>query len=110
MRPIQWANKPHSREARLYLLIRAELVKHVGGQPNVVQSALIDRVAWLRVHLATMDEEILRMGALPDGELYLAMSNSVTRLLRQIGVNGATQKKRTVTEILAERARKQAAE
>jgi hypothetical protein len=39
----------------------AELTAHVGGAPSVVQSYLIERLVQLRLRLATMDRNSLRL-------------------------------------------------
>jgi len=46
-----------SAEARFMAEVRAELTLHVGGAPTATQNALIDRAAWLRLHLRTMDNQ-----------------------------------------------------
>ena len=66
VRPLRWAGKAHSREGRLFIALRAELVSHVGGKPNAAKRALINRVAMLQTHLARMDERMFRAGGLSD--------------------------------------------
>ena len=49
-------------EGRLFDRFRRELVEHVGGQPNVIQAAMIERAVWVRLRLALMDEKMLAGG------------------------------------------------
>jgi hypothetical protein len=105
MRPLRWAGKAHTRDGRMFLALRAELVRHSGGTPNAVQRALIDRLAWLQLHLAKMDERMLQSGELSDhaGKQYLAWSNSTARMLVQLGLDAAPVRQPNVQEILAQR-------
>ncbi len=90
---------PHSRpdklqivdgrlaEAQLMHRVHAELIQHLGGKPSATQRILIDRAAApsLRIHL--MDRESARSGGMSErnGRQYRAWSNSLTRVLNQIG-------------------------
>jgi hypothetical protein len=44
-----------TKEARLMQRVRAELVTHVGNRPSATEMALIDRAAWLTLHVAQLD-------------------------------------------------------
>jgi hypothetical protein len=78
-------------EGRLFDRFRAELIAHVGGNPNIVQSALIDRCAWVRLRIALMDEKMLTGGLTDqDSAVYLAWANTLRRLLVALGVDPAT--------------------
>src|SRR5436309_1690459 len=48
-----------TREALLIARVRAELRAHVGGNPNPVQRALIERAALLSLRVAQLDAKIL---------------------------------------------------
>lgn len=102
MRPLRWANAVRSREGRLFLALRAELVRHVGGKPTATQRALIDRAAMLQTHLARMDERMFRDGEMSDhaGRQYLAWANSVSRMLQALGLDAADEKPQTPDDIL----------
>ncbi len=102
MRPLRWAGKSHSRDGRLFIALRAELVAHVGGRPSAVQRAMIDRLAWLQLHLALMDERMMKSGELSDhaGKQYLAWSNSTARMLGQIGMKAAAANRPSLREYL----------
>ena len=88
MRPIRWAGKGHSREARLFRALRTELIGHVGGCPSAAQRALIDRCAMLQTHLARMDEKVFGQGEMSDhaSRQYLAWANAVSRMLQALGL------------------------
>ena len=102
VRPLRWAGKAHTRDGRLFYAIRTELVAHVGA-PNAAQRALIDRLAWLQVHLARMDQRMLEFGELSEhaGKQYLAWANSVARMLSQLGMQAPAPRQPTVEETLA---------
>src|SRR5579872_1836512 len=101
VRPLRWAGKAHTRQGRLFYALRAELVAHVGGKPNATQRALIDRLAWMQVHLARMDERMLLNGELAERTTreYLAWSNSVARGLAALGLH-APERQPSVSELL----------
>ena len=112
MRALRWSGKAHTREARLYRALRTELIQHVGGSPSITQRALIDRLAWLQLQLAKMDERMMRTGEMSDhaGRQYLAWANSVARMLGQLGLHAPAARPLTPAEALAaihEQARRQ---
>ena len=77
-----------TRESRLMQSVVRDLTKHVGGKPSATQSALIERAAMLTLHLALMDARLAERGDGPserDSRQYLAWSNSLSRLLRDLG-------------------------
>ncbi len=80
-----------TREARLMQKVRDDLTGHLGGDLTAPQSALVERAAWLSLHVALMDEKMLEEGegALSerDGRQYLAWSNALTRILRDLGAD-----------------------
>jgi hypothetical protein len=94
---------PHSRpdklqivdgrlaEGKLMARVRAELTEHLGGKPTAPQRILIDRAAALSLRLHLMDRESVRSGQMSErnGRQYLAWSNSLTRVLNQIGLTAA---------------------
>jgi hypothetical protein len=78
-------------EGRLFDDFRSELVKHVGGSPNIVQLAMIERCAWVRLRIALMDEKLLAGGMTDqDSKIYLAWSNTLARTLVALGVQSAS--------------------
>ncbi|BAI00778.1 hypothetical protein [Acetobacter pasteurianus] len=94
-----------SKEARLLKDVRSALVDHVGGAPSVTQLALIDRAAWLTLHMAMMDSHMLAGGAPAerDARQYLAWANTLTRTMRSLGLDKAPAVARGLDDLLAER-------
>jgi hypothetical protein len=90
-------------EAKLMARVREELTQHLGGSP--AQRILIDRAAApsLRIHL--MDRESARSGEMTErnGRQYLAWSNSLTRVLNQIGFKAVADKPPALQDYLAAR-------
>ncbi len=76
--------------------------------PSAVEAALIERCAWLMLHVALLDRRAVEAGACGmndhDAKQYLAFSNTVGRALAQLGVRGAGAKPPTLAEHLARRA------
>jgi hypothetical protein len=70
-----------------------ELTRHVGGRPSSTQLALIRRIARLELYVDRLDADAMANGGrLSDhaSKVYLAYVNSVGRLSRQLGFQGAT--------------------
>ena len=80
-----------SREGKLLAAARAELTAHVGGNPNNVQKALIERAARLTLYIELMDAEALEAGTMSErnSRQYLAWVNALRLTLREIGVDEA---------------------
>lgn len=76
-----------TKAARLVREIRAALIKHVGGNPNEVQLALIEQATQIKLRLALMDKKFVAVDQMDDGSTrrYLAWSGHYARLLRQLG-------------------------
>lgn len=53
LHPLDW----RTREGKLLAAARAELIAHVGGHPNNVQKALIERAARLTLYIELMDRD-----------------------------------------------------
>jgi len=94
---------------RFLAAVRAELTQHLGGgdlTPN--QETLIDRVAWLKLHVTLFDQKVARSGrALSerDRRSYLAFSNSLVRTQRELGLHqpaGNRKPVRTMADLRAE--------
>ncbi len=64
---------------------------------------MIERAAWLSLHVAQLDAKAAAGGALTDHDhrAYLAWSNTLTKLLRHLGMTGAADKPRGLQEHLA---------
>lgn len=81
-----------TREGRLLRRVRSDLTAHVGGKPSAPQRMLIERAATLALHVGTLDRKVLESGVMTehDSRVYLAWSNSLTRTLRELGVDRST--------------------
>ncbi len=93
-------------EAKLLSHVRRDMTSHVGGSPSVTQRALIDRAAWLTLHIAQIDRRTGEGQAMTehDSRTYLAWTNSLTRLMRQLGMTGAAQRVPSLRDHIASRA------
>jgi hypothetical protein len=100
-----------SREGRFLAACRAELAAHVGGAPSKAEAVLIDRVAWLRLHLVLIDERAAGGNPMSahDQRAYLAFSNAVVRAMRQLGLRGKDAAGPTLSEYLAQKSAEGAA-
>jgi len=108
---------PHSRrhrlgnidrrtfEAKLFDEFRAELVAHVGGSPNVVQGAIIERACWLRLRCAMLDAKLAE-GSFTDHDsrTYLAWANTLSRLLARLGLEPQAAKPPSIYDLFPEQA------
>jgi hypothetical protein len=104
---------PHSRphklavidgrraEAKVMAQFRADMVAHCGGKPSATQRALIDRAAILHLRLVLMDRESIDQPVMSDrtSRHYLAFSNSLGRLLKQLGMKGVPATAPTLANI-----------
>jgi hypothetical protein len=68
--------------------VKADLVAHCGGTPNVVQQMLIDRACVLTLRLAQIDRRIFADAELTlhDNQWTVAWQNALTRTLIALGV------------------------
>jgi hypothetical protein len=74
--------------------VRAELTAHVGGNPNAVQRALIERAVILSLRVAQIDAKIIAGEALTlhDSNFALAWNNALRRTLAALGLEPAITK------------------
>lgn len=100
MKPIAWSGSGRSKEARLFRIIRRELIDHIGGNPSAAERHLIDRCAMLQVHLAKQDERLLNGADITQNysNQYLAWANSVSRMLQAIGLKAPSAKEMTAAD------------
>lgn len=92
-----------TRQARLLKHMEAELTRHVGGTPSATQRALIARCAMLTLHVAMLDARALENGGAMTGHdqrAYLAFSNSLTRALRDLGLDPAAAAPPSLSDLL----------
>ncbi len=85
-----------TREFRMMKRIIADLTQHVGGSPSATQRRLIERCAWLQLHVAMLDAKVASGGMLTkcDTATYLAWSNSLSRTLKLLGLDAKPQPRR----------------
>jgi len=84
----------NTREGRFLAAYEAQLEEHVGGNPSIVQRALITRAARLALHLELMDERSLAGDhefTTHDHLHYVSWSNALARLLVRIGLQPAAK-------------------
>ncbi len=92
-----------TRAGRLLKAITADLVAHVGGNPTVTQRWLITRVGMLALRCGQLDAKIIEGGGLTehDSRTFLAWSNSLSRALRDLGLDAAAAAPQSLASILA---------
>ncbi len=66
---------------------------------------MIEQAAQIRLRLAGMDRKFMEAGGMVehDSRVYLAWSNSLSRLMRQLGTQGPPPRAPTLTNYLAEK-------
>jgi len=103
-RPDRWAIHDGRRsEGKLLRQVREELTKHVGGSPSITQRLLIERTAWMVLHVSMLDSRALREGGFSEHATkeYLAWSNTIRRSLIALGMKGAaTDDSAALSELL----------
>ena len=67
--------------------IKASLTRHVGGQPTIAQSLLIDRIAFKAIRCTLWEAGFWSDDEQGSRDHYLAMSNSVRLDLAQLGMD-----------------------
>ena len=95
-----------SREGRFLRRYERMLTDHVGGNPSIVQRALISRGARLALHLELMDERSLagdHVFTVHDHNHYISWSNALARLLGRLGLKAAADKPPTLADLFPDR-------
>jgi hypothetical protein len=79
-----------TREGKFLMAVRKQYAAHVGGNPNSVQKALIERAARLSLYVEMLDARSLAAGSMSDHDqrLYLSWSNALVKCLRGLGIRG----------------------
>ena len=95
-------------EAQLVRSTVCDLTAHVGGNPSAAQRALIDRAAWMTLHIAQLDRRTAesRMMTEHDSRHYLAWTNSLSKTLRHLGLQGRAERPPSLAEYPAAQAGK----
>jgi len=95
-----------TRNGRFLAAAREELTQHLGGGAlSAAQRILVERVAWLRLHVALFDEKVAdRDEPMSDRDRasYLAFSNSLVRATRELGLQPAAARRPTLDDIKRE--------
>ena len=92
-----------SREGRFLRHYEAELTRHVGSQPSIVERLMIARCARLALRLELLDERSIDGDMTErDGKHYLAWSRALVAMLRGLGTKGAPKPKTTLQDVLAQ--------
>src|SRR4051812_4062315 len=92
-----------SREGRYLRAYERQLVEHVGGNPSIVQRALIQRAARLALHLELMDERSLagdHIFTTHDHLHYVSWSNALARLLTRLKLHPAAEPQTSLAGLL----------
>jgi hypothetical protein len=78
-------------EARFIRQLRADLIRHIGGQPSATQRIAVERATMLAFHLAKIDAAALAAGEMSDHgrKQYLAWDGSLRRALQALGMKAA---------------------
>jgi hypothetical protein len=112
--PQSEAESPHprhrrpnrTREGQRAKRFRAELIAHLGGDPSITQLALVDQAVELKRRLLVMDRRFSRTEEFNGtAKEYLAWNNSLTRLLRQLGMQTPKQHVPTLVEYFTAKAK-----
>ena len=100
-----------SREGRLLRSVRAELVRHIGGNPSATERALIERAVWLSLRVAQLDAKMAAGNSFSDHDsrTYLAWSNSLARTLREVGLRPSAPPQPSLADLVADMTRSKAA-
>ncbi len=95
-----------TREAAIIRRTREELTTHVGGNPTATQAALIERCAMLTLLVALSEKKAVEAGGLTErsSREHIALCNSLTRALRQLGLKGEAPRGPSLAEYLAAKA------
>jgi hypothetical protein len=93
-----------STEGRFLRKYEAMLIEHIGGNPSILQRALITRCARLALHLEMIDRKSLAEGRTitqHDATFYASWSNSLGRMLARLGLEPAAAPQPTLADYFA---------
>jgi hypothetical protein len=101
-----------TKEAMLMRRIRTELIAHVGGKPNAVERALIERAVILSLRVAQIDAKIVagEMLTTHDNAHALAWNNALRRTFVELGLKPPAAKAPSLADHLAALEKSEAAE
>ncbi len=99
----------NTAEAKFIKAYAAMLTEHVGGNPSIVQRALITRASRLACHLELMDQRSLggdHAFTTHDYRHYIAASTSLARMLTRLGLQSPPTPQPSFEQVLADIANK----
>jgi hypothetical protein len=96
-----------TREGKLLEQTRAALTRQVGGSPNFLQCAIIERAAFLSVEAAKVNARIAAGTSTPaDLRSYMALTRAIAGLIRSLGLRSVCEepapRRQTLAEVLNE--------
>jgi hypothetical protein len=95
-----------TREGQRAKRFRADLIAHLGGNPSITQLALVEQAVEVKRRLLVMDRRFSRTEEFGGrAKEYLAWSNSLSRLLRMLGLESAPVRGPTLADYLAARSK-----
>lgn len=99
-RPDRWAKHDGRKtEGKILQEVRDQLTQHVGGSPSITQRLLIERTAWLVLHISMLDGRALREGGFSSHATkeYLSWCNTLRRSLVSLGLKGEERSRSSTT-------------
>lgn len=91
-----------TREGRLLRDTRTELTRHLGVKPSATQRAMIERCSYLTMQCGLLDAKLVAGKLTPhDTREYLAWCNTLTRLLRHLGLEGRAERAPSLSDHIA---------
>ena len=77
-----------TKEAKLLRAVTAQLIAHLGGKATVTEKILVDQCAQLCLRLAQLNDK-MASGSLSetDNKVYVCFSNTLSRMMRQLGLD-----------------------
>lgn len=103
-RPDRWAKHDGRKtEGKILQEVREQLTRHVGGSPSITQRLLIERTAWLVLHISMLDGRALQDGGFSPHATkeYLAWANTLRRSLVALGLKGAEAESASLQDLIA---------
>ena len=92
--------------AKTMRFLKDSLTAHVGGNPTIAQSILIDRLVHLIIRVSCYEGEVLRNPDQGNRDFFLALHNSIRLDLQALGLEGKTPGHLTIEEYLQEKEKK----
>lgn len=97
-----------TKAGRLFFATMDKFTQAVGGKPDDTQQVLIERIAWLTVHISRLDTKLLASdGSLPQREAsnYLAWTRALNKAVVLLKIRALPPPRVTLAETLADLAK-----